>query len=78
MVNIVDWLDYYSDFFPHQDVEVEFIESYLENQDNAKLLYVECGMAPLSKDFLSKYDVTFTDKFSEYTTLLNKRLIHKK
>ena len=77
MVNIVDWLDYYSDFFPHQDVEVEFIESYLENQDNAKLLYVECGMAPLSKDFLSKYDVTFTDKFSEYTTLLNKRLIHK-
>lgn len=77
MVNIVDWLDYYSDFFPHQDVEVEFIESYLENQDNAKLLYVECGMAPLSKDFLSKYDVTFTDKFSEYTSLLNKRLIHK-
>lgn len=77
MVNIVDWLDYYSDFFPHQDVEVEFIESYLENLDNAKLLYVECGMAPLSKDFLSKYDVTFTDKFSEYTTLLNKRLIHK-
>lgn len=77
MVNIVDWLDYYSDFFSHQDVEVEFIESYLENQDNAKLLYVECGMAPLSKDFLSKYDVTFTDKFSEYTTLLNKRLIHK-
>lgn len=77
MVNIVDWLDYYSDFFPHQDVEVEFIESYLENQDNAKLLYVECGMAPLSKDFLSKYDVTFTDKFSEYTTLINKRLIHK-
>ena len=77
MVNIVDWLDYYSDFFPHQDVEVEFIESYLENQDNAKLLYVECGMASLSKDFLSKYDVTFTDKFSEYTTLLNKRLIHK-
>ena len=77
MVNIVDWLDYYSDFFPHQDVEVEFIESCLENQDNAKLLYVECGMAPLSKDFLSKYDVTFTDKFSEYTTLLNKRLIHK-
>lgn len=77
MVNIVDWLDYYSDFFPHQDVEVDFIESYLENQDNAKLLYVECGMAPLSKDFLSKYDVTFTDKFSEYTTLLNKRLIHK-
>lgn len=77
MVNIVDWLDYYSDFFPHQDVEVEFIESYLENQNNAKLLYVECGMAPLSKDFLSKYDVTFTDKFSEYTTLLNKRLIHK-
>lgn len=77
MVNIVDWLDYYSDFFPHQDVEVEFIESYLENQDNAKLLYVECGMAPLAKDFLSKYDITFTDKFSEYTTLLNKRLIHK-
>ena len=77
MVNIVDWLDYHSDFFPHQDLEVEFIESYLENQDNAKLLYVECGMAPLSKDFLSKYDVTFTDKFSEYTSLLNKRLIHK-
>lgn len=77
MVNIVDWLDYYSDFFPHQDKEVEFIESYLKNYDNAKLLYVECGMAPLSKDFLSKYDVTFTDKFSEYTTLLNKRLVHK-
>ena len=38
MVNIVDWLDYYSDFFPHQDKEVEFIESYLKNYDNAKLL----------------------------------------
>ena len=25
MVNIVDWLDYYSDFFPHQDKEVEFM-----------------------------------------------------
>lgn len=77
MVNIVDWLDYYSDFFPHQDEEVNFIKSYLENQKNAKLLYVECGIASLSNDFSTKYDITFTDKFSEYTSLLNKRLVHK-
>lgn len=75
MIYIKRWLEYYEELFPLEEHQVEFIENLCKDfQAPAKLLSVECGPALLSQKLHPSHpDITVTDSFPEFISLLNTR-----
>lgn len=77
MTIVNPFLDYYADFFPTTDTQVEFIERLIGSQpDLVKILNVEAGPAFLAEKLSEKYDVIATDRHQAFTSLINKRKSH--
>ena len=78
MIYVKKWTDYYEDFFPIEPHQLDFFTNLSEEFTSpAKLLSVECGPALLSDTLQEKNDITLTDSFPEFVSIVNTRQINK-
>ncbi len=78
MIYVKKWTDYYEDFFPIEPHQLDFFTNLSEKFTSpAKLLSVECGPALLSDTLQEKNDITLTDSFPEFVSIVNTRQINK-
>ena len=78
MIYVKKWKDYYEDFFPIEPHQLDFFTNLSEEFTSpAKFLSVECGPALLSDTLQEKNDITLTDSFPEFVSIVNTRQINK-
>lgn len=78
MIYVKKWTDYYEDFFPIEPHQLDFFTNLSEEFTSpAKFLSVECGPALLSDTLQEKNDITLTDSFPEFVSIVNTRQINK-
>ena len=74
MTIINQTLDYYPEFFPTTENQVEFIERLVGPlQQPVKILNIEAGAGVLAEKLAEKYEVIATDRYTSFTNLINKR-----
>lgn len=75
MIYIKKWIEYYEELFAVEPNQIEFFEDLASQfQLPSKILSVECGPALLSGRLSKNHDITVTDSFSEFISIVNNRI----